>query len=219
MHAKSKRYTGFTLAEVLITLGIIGVVAAFTIPTLMKNTQDAEFKSAWKKQYSTFANATQTVLNDNGGNISGLITGNDDTMRALYKPYLNVATPCPKSVTVKGTCWHPDNTWYLLNGTPTPDATVPGFNVLLYPDPAGDILADGTLVRYLTTDCSAQPYCGYILVDVNGFRKPNTVGRDIYGMYLYTTKLVPVGTNTKGEGTTCNPTDNGFACSAKYLYN
>lgn len=43
------RKNAFTLAEVLITLGIIGVVAAMTIPTLMNKTNDAELKSAYKK--------------------------------------------------------------------------------------------------------------------------------------------------------------------------
>ena len=46
-----KRY-GFTLAEVLITLGIIGVVAAMTIPTLMSNTGKSELKSGYKKALS-----------------------------------------------------------------------------------------------------------------------------------------------------------------------
>ena len=47
-----KRF-GFTLAEVLITLGIIGVVAAMTIPTLMNSTGQAEFKTGFKKAIST----------------------------------------------------------------------------------------------------------------------------------------------------------------------
>ena len=43
------RKNAFTLAEVLITLGIIGVVAAMTIPTLISNTNGAQFKTAYKK--------------------------------------------------------------------------------------------------------------------------------------------------------------------------
>ena len=39
----------FTLAEVLITLGIIGVVAAMTMPTLMNSTNGAQYKTAYKK--------------------------------------------------------------------------------------------------------------------------------------------------------------------------
>ena len=43
---------GFTIAEVLITIGIIGIVAAMTIPGLIKNYQERQFKTAYKKAYS-----------------------------------------------------------------------------------------------------------------------------------------------------------------------
>lgn len=43
---------GFTLAEVLITLVIIGVIAAMTVPTLMNNTNAQEFRSGLKKAIS-----------------------------------------------------------------------------------------------------------------------------------------------------------------------
>ncbi|MBP3821776.1 type II secretion system protein [bacterium] len=52
----NKRF-GFTLAEVLITLGIIGVVAAMTIPTLIANTNSAKFRSQYKKTLSTLNQA------------------------------------------------------------------------------------------------------------------------------------------------------------------
>ncbi|MFQ8625733.1 MAG: type II secretion system protein [Candidatus Gastranaerophilaceae bacterium] len=47
MHLKGLR--GFTLAEVLITLGIIGVVAALTLPAVITNTQNKERQEALKK--------------------------------------------------------------------------------------------------------------------------------------------------------------------------
>ncbi len=52
----TKRF-GFTLAEVLITLGIIGVVAAMTIPTLIANTNGAKYRSQFKKTISTLNQA------------------------------------------------------------------------------------------------------------------------------------------------------------------
>ena len=52
----TKRF-GFTLAEVLITLGIIGVVAAMTMPTLMNSTQGAQYKAAYKKALSAISQA------------------------------------------------------------------------------------------------------------------------------------------------------------------
>lgn len=48
----------FTLAEVLITLGIIGVVAAMTMPTLMNQTNGAQYKAAYKKALSAISQAT-----------------------------------------------------------------------------------------------------------------------------------------------------------------
>ena len=53
---RTKKF-GFTLAEVLITLGIIGVVAAMTIPTLISNTNSAKFRSQYKKTLSTLNQA------------------------------------------------------------------------------------------------------------------------------------------------------------------
>ena len=55
------KHLGFTLAEVLITLGIIGVVAAMTMPTLMNQTNGAQYKTAYKKALSAMSQAV--VLN------------------------------------------------------------------------------------------------------------------------------------------------------------
>ena len=50
-----KTFSAFTLAEVLITLGIIGVVAAMTMPTLMNQTNGAQYKAAYKKALSAIS--------------------------------------------------------------------------------------------------------------------------------------------------------------------
>ena len=52
-----KKKHAFTLAEVLITLGIIGVVASMTIPTLMQKTNDKELVSGTLKMGSVLSNA------------------------------------------------------------------------------------------------------------------------------------------------------------------
>lgn len=54
--------TGFTLAEVLITLGVIGTVAAMTIPSLMMNYQRQVWESKLKKTYSIATNACERML-------------------------------------------------------------------------------------------------------------------------------------------------------------
>lgn len=62
----SKRHTAFTLAEILITLGVIGVVAALTIPTLISNYQKAQYITALKKAYSQFNQVLSQIALDNG---------------------------------------------------------------------------------------------------------------------------------------------------------
>lgn len=55
---------GFTLAEVLITLGVIGVVAALTMTTLINNINNMQYKSAYKKAYSDFSNVLSRALSE-----------------------------------------------------------------------------------------------------------------------------------------------------------
>jgi prepilin-type N-terminal cleavage/methylation domain-containing protein len=60
--AKRGDKSGFTLAEVLLTLLIIGVVASLVIPGIIADTQEQELKTAWKKAYATISNAARLQL-------------------------------------------------------------------------------------------------------------------------------------------------------------
>ena len=59
-----KKKLGFTLAEVLITLGIIGVVAALTAPALVQNAGTAKVGPTLAKVVSTMENANEQILHD-----------------------------------------------------------------------------------------------------------------------------------------------------------
>ena len=65
---------GFTLAEVLITLVIIGVIAAMTVPTLMNNTNAQEFRSALKKAISSLNQAIEKEYAMEGLNVGDFST-------------------------------------------------------------------------------------------------------------------------------------------------
>lgn len=67
-----KNERGFTLAEVLITLGIIGIVAAMTIPTLVANIKGAQYRAKFKKIISTLSNAARLSQEQYGYDFSGL---------------------------------------------------------------------------------------------------------------------------------------------------
>ena len=59
----------FTLAETLITIGIIGVVAAIVIPIITNNVQDKQHATMWKKKYSEIVNIYREVKDEFGGDI------------------------------------------------------------------------------------------------------------------------------------------------------
>ncbi len=87
--------SGFTLAEVLITLGIIGVVAAMTMPTLMNSTNGAQYRTAYKKALSVLSQAVvlNVALDDfdlsqTTANASGAT--NDASVYALFMNRMNV---------------------------------------------------------------------------------------------------------------------------------
>lgn len=199
---------GFTLAEVLITLGIIGIVAEITIPTLMHDIQDQQFKAGWKKGFSVVAQATQKISLDNGGTVQYLFTGADQ-MKGLYKNYLINTQDCSAS---DSGCFY---SYKVLNGTTSYTAQ----RAILY-------LNDGSMLIFNFNDTSCNtvsgtsgiPCCGAINVDVNGQKPPNMIGKDIFGMYITKTGVSPFGTqNDAGAYVGCQGTT-GWGCSAEYLY-
>ena len=70
---------GFTLAEVLITLGIIGVVAAMTMPTLINSTQGAQYKTAFKKSLTVLSQAVVMNIALNDYDLSQVVAGTNAT--------------------------------------------------------------------------------------------------------------------------------------------
>ena len=66
----TKRFA-FTLAEVLIALAIIGVVAAMTIPTFMANTAGAQFRTGFKKGITVLTQAASANYATEGYDFSG----------------------------------------------------------------------------------------------------------------------------------------------------
>lgn len=70
--------SGFTLAEVLITLGIIGVVAAMTMPTLLNATNGAQYKTAFKKALSVISQAVVLNLALDEYDLDTSVTGTDE---------------------------------------------------------------------------------------------------------------------------------------------
>ncbi|MBP3925229.1 type II secretion system protein [bacterium] len=102
-HSDGGRRNAFTLAEVLITLGIIGVVAAMTMPTLMNQTNGAQYRTAYKKALSAISQAvTLNVALDewNFADATATSTGADDTsIYSMLNKRMNVVRKETAAVT------------------------------------------------------------------------------------------------------------------------
>lgn len=87
---------GFTLAEVLITLGIVGVIASMTLPTLNNNVQKQTYEAGAKKAYNIVSNAVSMYMVDQGvDDLSETpLYNNADGMKAFVNKYFRVTIDC-----------------------------------------------------------------------------------------------------------------------------
>ena len=195
-----RRSFGFTLAEVLITLGIIGVVAAIVIPMVVANTQKSETYSKILKAQSTLAQAAQQIRDDNGGSFSNIISSTSSNpsldMANLFKDKLKVATFCTGSGDDTN-CWLSDTDEIKTLDGNSNFGGVPNN----YPSNPKMVTTDGFVYIFAITDsaCNSDKYqrggvperCGVVLIDTNSIKPPNTVGKDIFVFSLNKYNLTP----------------------------
>lgn len=180
----------FTLAEILITLGIIGVVAAITIPNLIQNYKQKVYSAKLKKMYSTFINALEASQAENG-ELKTWSMPNAPDNKEFFDKYLK---PYFESINIK----------YFSN------------SIKMY-------LKDGTYFEFNSANGVV-----YIIMDLNGEKKPNEYGRDRFQVYIhnlyYTTTqnhvdvYTPSVTSRKKKAELCkkNPRENCMALLYKF---
>ena len=151
-----KRFA-FTLAEVLITLGIIGIVAALTMPTLIAHYKAKVLEAQFKKSYSTLTNATKMLVQQDVSPYD--LTTVAERVEA-YSKVLNAS---------KCTTNYCSGKWNNLAGNK-------GLQVNIINRTALN-LNDGSLVLFGPVD----PVYNWIVVDINGPKKgPNRAGHDLH---------------------------------------
>ena len=193
---------GFTLAEVLITLVIIGVVGALTVPALVQNTRKQEYVTALKKAYSTLSQAANMIIAENGspkcydetGSSAGGWACSNEEIYNLFKKHLHNIKECDVSAE-NGGCFG-QRSYKRLDGVvidyterwanPYYKALVTADGMQMYFDFYGG--ADKCANNSFTKNA-----CGFITVDINGEKQPNTLGRDYFEFAITENGLVPAG--------------------------
>ncbi len=230
----------FTLAEVLITLGIIGVVAALTIPTLISNYQKQEYVAKLKKTYSILTQAFLELTNEYGcnGNLvcTGLLEEDEGISKYTYYyyskklsekliKYIKTAEIC--GIEPNKGCF-PSATASNFDGTGNKsNMDADSYYKFVTVDGVAIYIANGA--DNCTTITDAIPACGWVTLDINGPKKPNAIGRDTFYFDIINTDgvaLLPSG-SPKMTGveiddspypcTKENPI--GYYCTAKIVQN
>ena len=157
----------FTLAEVLITLGIIGVVAALTLPALIQGYKKQEASTRLKKFYSTMTQAIATAEADSGTKAydwDALLwptydPANSYKLTSVY--YNKYIAPYIKTLKVEDGVYDPKN-------------NINSKMKIYFSDGSTAELNDGL--------------CVDVYYDINGPKKPNQTGKDIFLFYIATAK-------------------------------
>lgn len=228
----SRTVRAFTLAEVLITLGIIGVVAALTLPALITNTQNKQLETGLKKAYSTINQALLLYQNENGVPIS-ITELKPAELKPILMKYLKTVRDCGLGTTDVDTACIPNNKYI---DAPEKQKhiykTYNGQNDINYSafDDGQFVINDGMLV--LINNAGGGVVQGadtnvFISVDVNGYNKrPNRLGQDLFMFQINENgTLLPMGAkgthlyseNDQYCSTTSNNDMNGGGCTAKAL--
>lgn len=223
---KKKNFNAFTLAEVLITLGIIGVVAALTIPTLISSYQKKEYVTRLQKGISILNNGVQLMMADEGVynfdqlafhkcyEASGSSISLDETARSCINNYFSKYFKIVDySKITNDTNFYPYTEVLKLNGTSGMTAGV--FAISAY---YGFLTQDGMLLYPMSF-----PGIGDALIDINGKQKPNQIGRDIFMLDrnngLYSAHGKDTWDDTSEANDYCgdeNPTA-GYGCAGRIM--
>ena len=167
---------GFTLAEVLIALGVIGVVSAMTLPVLIKIYNKNVIENQLKKSYTTMMQAIKMseVYNDEVKYwtfpTENTIEKNQEFLNKYLSPYMKIINNCG----IERGCW--SDVEYSMSGAKN----------TLISDPESSykvnkfVIAGGiNIAFYTSTDGLMRFY-----LDVNGHKGPNTRGKDIFEFIL-----------------------------------
>jgi prepilin-type N-terminal cleavage/methylation domain-containing protein len=220
-----QKQKAFTLSEVLITLAVLGIIAAAVIPALITTTNKNNYVNALKRADLILKTATSELMADNSGTMQNLVSTDDDSIGMVnkYCSKLNCLKICDVGA-VEGNCY-PANTKQLqgINRTTNPD---------LY---AGAVLSNGMMIWINAVKSSSCTYsgivkngitvaCSEIIIDVNGFKGPNTFGRDIFEFEVYRSGILPFGvkdTSPANWNTYCSTASvhvyNGAGCAGRVL--
>ena len=207
--ARNDRYA-FTLSEVLITLGIIGVVAALTLPNIIADHREKQTIVKLKKTYNILNDAVSMMISEHG-NLNEWQDDSIEFFRQELKKHLNIVKTCNpyrcSGLTDQGEV-------YVLNNGTAIQVTYRKTNVYNTGHHCASSLSIGE-THYTN--------CVDIKVDINGKARPNKAGEDLFQFSVYTDGVVPKGRkhshSNDGFDQCMYSIQTHYTCAAWVIYN
>ena len=217
----NNKKTAFTMAEVLITLGIVGIIAALTIPQLIAGYQKKETTTRLKRTYTLIQQAIQLAEQENGEFQYWDFTLSGDK---FFERYLEKHFNHP--IKISAIDLQQKVKRKLLNGRPYTGTTYNDSSTKIH-----FLTNDGSMI---TINLDPDPSLNngfWIGIDTNGFANPNTVGKDTF-LYFLTPEfgLQPLGNAgspahwscqncsreqlLENRSFSCNSAQSGYWCAA-----
>ena len=196
-NSNNKCKFAFTLAEVLVTLGIIGVVAVLTVPNVISSYQKKVYVTQLQKGYAQLEQAFQLAMADD--EVDDI---RDTTLWSYYKDprpgdgssvdlsefvehlkkYMKISKFCnPTNTPLEDSCFGID--YVNLDGVPDPGGLEKKRRLKVY-TPNGFTYYFSSLYEQENNPLLGGWFGGSIEIDVNGDKKPNRMGRDFFTMVL-----------------------------------
>ena len=180
---------GFTLAEILITLAIIGVVAALTIPTLMVSYQKKQYYTQFMKEYNALSKAIAMAQVEHGPVNEWKVDDGMSNIEFINK-YLGDSLKISKICASAEDCGISEDlkiNFLSLQGVEEDVEDIP-YSMIV--DEIGALmLGDGSILSLMENRIRPTNDIPMILlIDINGVKAPNTFGRDLFAFALFKTK-------------------------------
>ena len=215
----------FTLAETLVALAIIGVLASITIPSIVNSYNKVVYQVKLRKIYAVLAQISQYAVADYGEmSYTDFYDGSSEKVQEWYSNYMKPYLKIDKECFDESGCWA-DEVKH-LNGDEVSNLTARGIggNIVTFRTLDGTLFnADGNVPEDLNNlfgiDSDVD---GLVLhVDLNGLKGPNIIGKDIF-VFVYTNKgFVPAGNDRDKDFVEqeCSEDGAGIMCASKIARN
>lgn len=206
-----KKLNAFNMVEIMIVVSLLLTTVILCLPIIFNNSKEAKIISGWKRSYAEMQSNFEVYNVSDHTTVDTICKSNvlekEPEIFRVISPYLNVDLSRDPN-TLK------TYRYKFKNGAQVPMQSLVFTRFFSYQE-------NGNIVgfKWLTCDCSETVPCATVLFDMNGIKKPNRIGKDIFGIYVFKNRIEAFGSKLSNDELQrdCKAHNSGLSCSEYYL--